>query len=371
MNRYYNFKDYFFKKKNNQGYNKSKKEVLSPEAEKILSNTKQILRKPQYDCSEQITNLEVNHKLQITDKQRMNESLIDYGYYRLMGYKKIFLNTYDIFTDDKPDCRWGGKFEKESTDIMLLNLLDFDIKLSSLLLKNILKIEKLLKSRSAYFMADFYDDPFFYLRDHTKIKENKFIFSSENAWVKFINDDYLKILNRGVKYNSNKDYMIHYKNKYHGNLPIWIYLKECSIGDFENFFNRLSSHPKLTIIERTFFSEKTYSTALNDYVDAKDVLNLVTIIRHFRNRCAHGSRIYDFKYNFILKKRSNRKFDFMDDFTFNNKIHINDFVNLLACFLRKDDYLELQKEYKELLDSTSNFENKYRKRLYQELGISS
>lgn len=368
MYRYVKQKINFYRSRNKKA--STTQELLSTEIQEILKNTKKIIKKPQLNCDEQINNLKIHHKLTVINEPMLKMALYDYGYYRLMGYKKIFLNTYDIFSDEKADCRWGGTFEDDSTDTMLLNLVDFDIKLSSLILKNILKIEKLLKSRAAFFMADYYNDPYFYLRNHTKIKESKYIFKNKKSWIRFINDDYLKILKRGLNYNSNKEYMVHYKNKYYGNLPIWIYLKECSIGDFETFFNDLSNHPKLSIVERTFFSKSTYTTDLQEYVDAKDVLKLVTIIRHFRNRCAHGSRIYDFKYNFILKQRNNTDKDFMAEFTYDNKIYINDLVKFLSCFLREEDYLIFKDEYDEIIRSTEIFPYKYRDRLYKEIGLT-
>lgn len=352
----------------NKGNSKIKEIDLLPKVKDILSHSNIIEIKPQHNCNQQISNLKDNHKLNVLNEDKLIISLIDYGYYRLMGYKKIFLTTYDLYSDDKSAYKWGGTFERDSNDIMLLNLVDFDVKLSSLLLKNILKVEKLVKSRAAFFMADYYKDPYFYIRDHMSLNEKDYIFTSKEKWIKFMNEDYLKILNRGVKRDSNKAYMVHYKNKYHGNLPIWIYLKECTIGNFESLLKNIKNHQKLIFIERTFFSKSTFNDDLEKYVDPRDVINLITIIRHFRNRCAHGSRIYDFKYNFILRKRSNNE-KFMNEFTNDKKIHIDNFANILSCFLRTEDYMCFKEEYDDLIKSLNIFPKVYRERIYKEIGI--
>lgn len=115
--------------------------------EKISTSTKPL--KAVMDLDGLLQHLENDLNLSITNRTDMSSILIEKGYFKFSGYRRIFLTSY---SEDK----WSGCYEDGVTDKDLMNLMQLDIELSKLFFDFIAIIEMKMKARAAYFISKKY-----------------------------------------------------------------------------------------------------------------------------------------------------------------------------------------------------------------------
>lgn len=226
--------------------------------------------------------------LNFKEKEYATKILYKISYYDLInGYKDIFLKK-KAHVEDDDEYKPGTYFE----DIYSLYL--FDESLRNLFFKTISKIEVQLNTTLAYVVSKSFGH-----KDTEYIKHKHFLVGSDaldrhgrpktrdNGSIIKKRDELIGAMRRVV---TNQDNPIAYYRNTHGYVPPWILFKGFTFGNSEALFNLLQepeSQQVISTFQQNFILTNTFSK--NFYKSA------LSILRVFRNWCAHGSRIYNHK----------------------------------------------------------------------------
>jgi len=201
----------------------------------------------------------------IDDESRANTILSYESYYSVInGYKDLFLAT----TQPDDYYRDGTKFD----DIFALYC--FDRKLREILLIELLRIEKAIRTEIVYVFSEHHG------HDHNLyLNEESFNVTSEKntARAKSVICTLEDLINdKKDKYNAIK----HYIGKY-GYVPLWVLANVMTFGVLTSFYG-VMLYPEKLEISKHF------------RVNPKEMKSLIDFLARFRNKCAHGERIYCF-----------------------------------------------------------------------------
>ncbi|CAK1250568.1 Abi family protein [Fructobacillus fructosus] len=233
--------------------------------------------KPFTTISQQITLLRERNLIfenEVIAAQRLSSD----GYYEIInGYKDTFLDNVDHFKD-------GTKFE----DIYALYYLDSRIR--STVLDSLGFFEQSLKQRLAYLLAEKYTEKF-----DSCINES--IFSTghklkyPNKKKGLLNDrDVLFFKFKQVRDSEHEPFMNYREN--HGNVPPWILFKGIDFGTLRSAIKLLNRDDKLLLAKRVFIEDIIQMHSDEQIID---LLSSILFLAHkFRNRSAHGGRIYNY-----------------------------------------------------------------------------
>ncbi|CAI6292547.1 MULTISPECIES: Abi family protein [Bacillus] len=209
--------------------------------------------------SEQLEKLKTRGLI-IEDEPLALKTLTRINYYRLTGY---MLSMKD-----------GDKFHEDASFNKALRLYDFDTKLRRLLLKATEYIEIVLRSQLAYKFSEKYDGLGY---------KNSEYFYDEEKHKKFID-----IIERKIT-DSKELFVIHHKNTYNNQLPLWVAIELFSMDMLSKFFKNMLTPDKKDI-------------SLNFYgVHHSYLGNWLYCLTNVRNISAHYSRLYNKKFHFSVK----------------------------------------------------------------------
>ena len=189
------------------------------------------------------------------DEEKAAEILEYTNYYRLRGY------YIHLLKDGSDDFKENVTFEQ------ILALHDFDNELRNLLLRLLLDIEIVARTRIAYVIAHqwgsmgYRDEINYGGADHNKFEE----------LMSRIDDDLGKSRERFIKT---------YNQKYAGQFPIWVAVEVMSFGDLSKLYHLIPTSLKKKI------------SAAYDGLDESLLTNWIQCSAILRNLCAHNSRIY-------------------------------------------------------------------------------
>lgn len=275
-------------------------------------------------------------KLKIPDEEKAIVYLKRYSYYSLIsGYK-------DIFKVEK-----NGNYRSDANFNLIVQLYVLDSYLRNLFLKQLISIEKNMKSLYSYAFCEVFGDS-----SASYLNATNYDYTDRNQ--DLINE-YLSIVN-GIIKKPDKFPNINYNIQTYGSVPLWIILHSLSFGNI----SKLYSFSKSTIqskIAREFKS--IYSKELSD------ILNVLT---KFRNVCAHGERLYNYK---TIKSLPNLPLHSKIKGKYN--IAKNDLFNVCICF----KYLLPATEFSIFIESLSviidtvfeEFENYYNEQILNSMGF--
>ena len=220
--------------------------------------------------------------------------LKEYSYYSLIsGYK-------DIFKLEK-----NGNYHNGISINEIVALYKFDDCLRNIFLHEIIKIETHLKSLYSYSFCELYGDS---QSDYTNVNNYNY-----ERYQNEIND-YLGIIKKTLNYPNKYQYISHNINKY-GSVPLWIIIHTLTFGTLSKMFS--------------FSKEKLQSTIAREfkYVYGNQLASMLNVLSKFRNVCAHGERLYNYKtQKSILDLPVHKK---LKDYNLKSK---NDLFNVLICF---------------------------------------
>lgn len=214
---------------------------------------------------------------EITSAQRLAAN----GYYEIInGYKTTFLS------EDGENFKDGTTFE----DVFALYY--FDTKVRTSVMSSIDFIESFLKQKLAYLLAEKHGEMF---DDYV----SKYIFSTgHNLPIKHRNEKLGLFTDRDVlfkKFNESAhrsyDPFKHYRIK-HNNIPPWILVKNLDFGSLRMAITLLNKEDKHVLIARIFTAD-TISTLTPEQLNTL-FSELIVIIHKYRNRAAHGGRMYNY-----------------------------------------------------------------------------
>jgi abortive infection bacteriophage resistance protein len=213
-----------------------------------------------YTFEQQITYLESQKLLVISDRDFAKVKLEQIGYFNLItGYKDAFKNPVtDKFKD-------GTRFEE------ILALYEFDVQLRELFLRFLLQAERHFRSLIAYYFSDKhggnqtqYLNAGNFTKSPKRANNVKKLIKKLN-WLANISDDY--------------SYITHHRTKY-GNVPLWILMSGMTFGSMAKFYG-LSETDLRTKVSKHFSG-----------VNETQIDQSLSLLTNFRNVCAHGERLF-------------------------------------------------------------------------------
>lgn len=219
--------------------------------------------KPFLSFDDQITHLETNKNLTITDRDYAKAMLRQIGYFSLIGgYKTPFKNpTTKKYID-------GTTFEN------IVALYKFDENLRELFLKYILQIERHLRSLISYYFTDKHgEDQAHYINPANYTSDPRLA----NDVARLIST-----LDNLANRNSDYPYINHQRNTYH-NVPLWVLINGVTFGTLSKLYSLTTQDLKVKV-------SKNF-----DKVNEKQLEQYLSVITKFRNVCAHNERLYSYQ----------------------------------------------------------------------------
>ncbi|KXZ17884.1 Abi family protein [Bacillus nakamurai] len=196
----------------------------------------------------------------IEDEPLALKTLTRINYYRLTGY---MLSMKD-----------GDKFYEDASFNKALRHYEFDTKLRRLLLKATEYIEIVLRSQLAYKFSEKYDG--------LGYKDSKNFYDEEK------HKKFLDIIERKIT-ESKELFVLHHKNTYDNQLPLWVAIELFSMGMLSKFFKNMITSDKREL-------------SLNYYgVNHSYLGNWLYCLTNIRNISAHYSRLYNKNFHFSVK----------------------------------------------------------------------
>lgn len=220
-------------------------------------------RKPFMTYEQQIQKLKNEKKLEIRDKEYAIELLKKHSYFALIsGYKEPFKDKNGFY-----------KLHTAIEDIYTLYI--FDDKLRTLFLRNILKIEKHVKSLISYSFCELYGEE----QSHY-LNATKYNYTSKNQ------EDINELIARLTKITADpKNYpYIKHQQKVHGNIPLWVMMKALTLGTVSKMYSFLSQSIQHNVSKEF------------QYVHETMMVQMLDLLARVRNVCAHNERLYDYRY---------------------------------------------------------------------------
>jgi len=179
------------------------------------------------------------------------------NYYRFSAYLLPFRNEDKTYKD-------GTNFERAC------RIYEFDTKMRSMLFEIIEEIEMYLRTQLAYYHAHKYG-PLGY-----EDAENFSKYHKHDVFTKLLKD---------IKENNKRSLVVkHHMDNYDGKFPLWVIIEFFSMGMLSYFYSDL----KLT-------DKKKISISLYDTIP-NCLDSWLRCLTDLRNRCAHYSRLYYWKF---------------------------------------------------------------------------
>lgn len=243
------------------------------------------MSKPFKTVEEQIEILK-SRGLIIQDEERALLFLKNNNYYELInGYKDFFIDKKKTEEEKKDVYKSDIAFED------IVSLYEFDFEIRSIILKGILKIENIIKTKLAYYFSEKYNQEYNYLNIHNyndNIKSVKIIADISNI---------IKVNMVGSKNEEMKNILEYYLEK-HQNIPLWVLIKKFTFGKLSKFYSALIEEIQFKIcndIEEFYLKEYNKSISMNNET-LSQILEFINIVR---NICAHNEKLYNIKYKKI------------------------------------------------------------------------
>lgn len=289
--------------------------------------------KPFKTYEELISIMESRH-IKISDKEFAIQALTNYSYYGIVnGYKNTFLQV-----EGTDDFIPGTTFE----ELYTLHIIDTAI--NNVIFKYILFLEKALKSRLSYLVAEnfgVYTIP----SDLRCTDITDYLFRGNYSNSNGKRTTVLKKLKEYISRDNKNPIMQHYLiNKNH--IPPWILTTGIPYGLTIEWYNILKGNHK-TELCNTFIS----SGLLSDEQVKEFVRKSLDLTKEYRNKIAHGNRTFNMISLPQLPKKQtlDLTFNAISEAEYDKRIGQNDTfaIILLLIVLLSDKYL-ISNFYKEL-----------------------
>lgn len=227
----------------------------------------------QYTTAEQqIEKLKSQH-LNIENEALAKEALTLYGYSNLI---KSYREPYTIISDNQKIFRTGVSFEQ------ICSLYILDKNLRNAVMAAMLDLEEHLKEAAANVIAvsfGVHQNDYLQYRNYQNKKKRKYRFTLPAI---------LDTLKSAL--NTDKNPIYHYQNV-HGIVPPWILFKSIYFSTIINFIDLFKANEQKALVSHL------YDTAnINIPIQKLSELMMDTlfICLNYRNRAAHGGRIYNY-----------------------------------------------------------------------------
>lgn len=310
--------------------------------------------KPFRSLEQQLSKL-IGRGLDIPDEEVAKKQLLKTSYYDLInGYKDLFLESKSNI-DEEDRYKVGTKFDD------LTKLYNLDRELRHIVMKVSLDIESNFYTTLAYSIAEKYGEKQSDYLIHRNYKQGTW--QSRGG---FERDNLFKRIHWRIN-NGNEHPMKHYKEKYK-NIPPWILAKHLSFGELIVWYKLSPSDVKDKVILRFTGSEPTE--------ELKEMfLKSMELFNKFRNRAAHGGRIYNYKTNIeIPYKEDLHKILYINKEDYNKGIGRSDFCAFILARMDlkqndKSEYIEKVVYLNGALESYKKESPEYYNKVLKAMGL--
>lgn len=186
-----------------------------------------------------------------------------HSYFALIsGYKSPFKSSSGMY-----------KINTSLEDIYSLYV--FDDTLRTIILRNILIVEKHIKSLISYsFCEEYGEDQQHYLN------ATRYNYSSDTQ--KEIND----LIGRLSKIAEDpKDYSyIRHQLERHNNIPLWVMMKALTLGTVSKFYSFLQQNIQAKVSKEF------------EHITENELVRMLDLLARVRNVCAHNERLFNYRY---------------------------------------------------------------------------
>lgn len=226
----------------------------------------------------------------ISNEEFALEKLQEDNYYNIInGYKDLFIDSNQYIQ--------GTTFEE------IYSLFEFDRNLKSILLKNILIVENILRTLIAYnFSLKYGNDNYLKIDNFETLKNSG---CKKEKCQERIEQIQKLICNMQLDIANNikkKPYINHYILNY-GFVPLWVLVNAISLGRLSQFYSLMDQSVRINVSKKWNVKENE----LNQFIKN---------LSYFRNLCAHDERVYSatinqpipdtiYHYKLNLKKKDN------------------------------------------------------------------
>ncbi len=241
--------------------------------------------------------------LTIKDDNKAKYLIEKYSYYSIVNsYKWIF--------------KIGENYKDNASFEEIFAMYKFDKNLKIIMLKYILEIEAIIKTKIANLFAERYG-----LEEYLNV--NNFDLKDDNSNLEYIERLIDEIKNEIDKGNGKHDAITHYMGK-HRFVPPWVVTKILSLGTVSKFYGLMKQQDRQEISK--FFS-------INDRL-LKNILGNLTSVR---NIAAHDDRLYTYRSTFYIRLDKTKKSP-------NKALHTNMYIIIksLELLLENDQVIEMK-----------------------------
>jgi len=259
---------------------------------------------------EQIALLESRGMVFDCEIEKVKETLLDIGYYRL-GF-------YSYYFQDRKTHRFTTNVN--FNDIIKLYYFDFDLKM--LLLRYIYRIEVHFRTQLLYYASNHYKD------NNTWYIDSKFV---DSSIFKEFNTIYFNLKTK------NKNLIKHHGNYPCDYAPAWKVFEFLTFGQTFKFFSNLKNEELKKQISGVYGFRDII--LLNNY--------FISII-NIRNTCSHNGVLFDHNQPIGIKRIPNLKYRIKHGNTTNLNASLR-LVLFILSKVSKNRSADLEKEIKELL----------------------
>lgn len=219
--------------------------------------------------------------LTINDGSKAMRIFENENYYNVVnGYKDLFLVRDPNGNVIQPERYINGATLEE-----IHTLFSFDHQMRNVLLNELLKFERSIKSKISYRFSERHKQPNAYL--------NMLNFSRNPDKLKKILKLITIISNEISKQSDKNNSIEHYLDRHDG-VPLWVLVKYLTLGNIQNFYECMDSSTQ-NRIARDFAESFRCNYQRPIHLTAETLINILKTATLFRNVCAHGERLYNFK----------------------------------------------------------------------------
>ena len=240
----------------------------------------------------------------IKDKNIVRYLIEKYSYYSIVNSYKWIFKIGEYYKDN-------ASFEE------IFAMYKFDKNLKIILLKYILEVESIVKTKIANLFAENYGIENYLKIDNFDLKQNK-------SNIEHIEKLILEINNETEKGNGKHDAITHYCSKY-SFVPPWVVTKILSLGTISKFYGLMKQSDRQKISK--YFN-----------IDDKLLKNILGNLTSVRNISAHDDRLYTYRSTFYINLDKTKKSP-------KKVLHTNMYIIIksLELLLEKEQYDEMIK----------------------------
>lgn len=213
------------------------------------------------------------------------------SYYAIVnGYKDPFLDR--VAMEKSPDDVYlkGTRFE------WIYDLFLFDRDLRLLSFKYLARAEAIIRTAVSYVFSEAHRSQGAYLDETSFCDSNEYLvpkaFKGDKAAVHKANFQRLmKMLNGKLLITpKSRDFVKHYSDK-HGYVPLWVLVNDLTFGNIANFYQLMQKQDRQAVCTMVARVSQRNSSEFK-FLSEIDLLRAISILKDFRNYCAHDERLY-------------------------------------------------------------------------------